>query len=108
MDFSLQRPLPAGLVSAFWTILADAHGLVDRGSVIDREGRSVVAVSFDSDFGGLPTRYLLVADRTTGTLLGYEQVLTSKPGKLGVSIPAVISYQLWLAAGSARNVTDTL
>lgn len=76
-------------------VLGDTKGLVYRGSVVDRAGRTGVAVSVDSAVGA--TRDMAVLDPDTGALLSYEQVALISPPRSAVRAPAVISYVLYLA-----------
>ncbi len=68
------------------------------GQVTDRAGRQGSAFSVESDYSGLPTRYTLIVDPSTGAILGYESVLTTSAGKLDVRIPAVVTYQTYVVA----------
>jgi len=79
--------------------------LINSGTVIDRVGRSGVAVSLESAFGGLPTRYTLIFDPSTGGLLGEEETLMGNPGKLAVRSHAVIAYTDFLSSAYVRSDT---
>jgi hypothetical protein len=79
-------------------LLAARSDIVSLGQMTDRAGRSVQAFAVDSDLGGLPKRQVLMFSPTTATLLASEEILTKKPGKLQVRIPAVISYRLYFPA----------
>lgn len=48
---------------------------------------------------GLPRRLVLVIDPGTGRLGSSEEILTTDAGKLGVDVPAVIGYRLFLSRG---------
>lgn len=50
----------------------------------------------DSDYTGLPTRYIQIYDPDDGRLFATEDVLTADAGKLNVPIPSVISYETFL------------
>ncbi|MET8123343.1 hypothetical protein [Micromonospora sp. NPDC005189] len=39
----------------------------------------------------------------SGALLGYEEVLTTTPGRLNVTVPAVITYRSYLVAEFAAT-----
>lgn len=78
-------------------ILSELPDIRYAGDVTDRVGRVGSAFFIDSDRSGLPTRYVLIID-SEGRFLGYEQILTRTAGKLGVSIPAVIGYEMYLVA----------
>lgn len=106
-DRLVQQRLQPDLLAAYYRMLADQPHLRLFGTVIDRAGREGVAIGFDSDVGGLPSRNLLIVDEDTGTPMGVEDVLTTNPGKLGVRVPAVIGYEVFLAGGRVDN-TDVL
>lgn len=103
-DLWAQRAPSPQLQAALLRVLADEPGLVDRGQVVDRAGRHGVAVSVDSAYTGLPTRYTLILDPHTGMLLDYEQTLTTTASKLNVPNPSVIGYTVWLAYGDVNQV----
>lgn len=98
-DRLVQQRLDPALVAAFYRVLADDPAMRSFGAITDRAGRRGVAVGFDSDYSGLPTRSVLIVDPHTGTPLGYEQILTTDPGKLNVRIPAVVGYATFLIGG---------
>lgn len=83
---------------AILQLLADLPATVFFGTVVDRAGRSGEAFGVDSAFHGLPTRYMLIVDSRDGSLLGYEEMLTTSAGALNVKVPAVIAYRSYLAA----------
>ncbi|MFK3981849.1 CU044_5270 family protein [Micromonospora sp. NPDC050397] len=90
------------LRAAVLRVLGDTDGLVYRGQVVDRAGRTGVAVSVDSAAGA--TRDLAVLDPETGVLLSYEQVALISPPRSAVRAPAVISYVLYLAHGRTEQI----
>jgi hypothetical protein len=100
-----QAPAPV-LQAAILRALADQPGLVNQGTVIDRAGQPGVAISVDSDYSGLPTRYTLIFDDSTGMLRDYEEMLTTTAGKLNVPVPSVISYTVWRGYGEVTNAGD--
>ncbi|WFE26012.1 hypothetical protein O7623_21990 [Solwaraspora sp. WMMD791] len=59
--------------AAALAVLADAE-LYTHGPVLDRAGRSGVAISATGTMDGTPTRDTIVVDSATGRLLGYERV----------------------------------
>jgi hypothetical protein len=91
-------PLEPGVRAAILRYVAATPGLVVTGAVDDRVGRAGIAVSVNSDYSGLPTRYTLIFDERTGRLLDSESTLTTTAGKLGVPIPSVIEYKVFLSA----------
>ncbi len=62
-----------------------------------------LAVLADGDFTGLPARYVLIFNPTTGRLTASEQWLTTSAGKLGITVPASISYPHWLSRPPLRG-----
>ncbi|GAB3933267.1 hypothetical protein GCM10027614_03860 [Micromonospora vulcania] len=79
-------------------LLASLPGITVSGTVTDRAGRAGEAFSITSDAHGLPAQYTVIVDARSGSLLGYEEVLTTTAGMLNVTIPAVISYRSYLVA----------
>jgi hypothetical protein len=97
-DLARERVLTPELRAAALRAVAQLPGLAYDGTVTDRAGRSGQAFSVISDHTGLPTRHTLIVDPATGALLGYESMLTKTAGKLGVRVPAVVSYETYLQA----------
>lgn len=97
-DAALDAPLGSRVRAALLRYLASTPGLTFDGSVVDRAGRQGLAFSVESDYSGLPTRYTAILDPDTGTLLGEEEELTSRAGKLNVTVPCVIAYTTFLGA----------
>jgi hypothetical protein len=97
-DLARERLLTPATRAAALRIVAQLPGLTYDGTVTDRAGRAGAAFSVTTDESGLPTRYTLIVDPATGTLLGYEQMLTTDAGKLDVRVPAVIGYEIYLTA----------
>jgi hypothetical protein len=83
-DLALDRPISPRLESAVLRVLARSPGLIDSGEVTDRAGRPGIAVSLDSRYSGLPTRYTLIFAPRTARLLGEEETLLGKPGEAPV------------------------
>ena len=104
-DLALIQPIPSRAQSAILRVLARSPGLIDSGEVSDRAGRHGVAVSIDSAYSGLPTRYTLIFDAHTGSLLGEEETLLGDPGALNVRPRAVIAYTAYLASGYVASHT---
>ena len=94
-DLALEWHADPAAWSALLRVVAGARDVRLLGDVTDRAGRPGVAVATDSTFTGLPTRWVMVLDRSTGRLLAIEQWLTTTAGKLHVPIPSVIDYMLW-------------
>ncbi|MCX2185004.1 CU044_5270 family protein [Streptomyces sp. SKN60] len=97
-DLLHERVLSAPERAAVLRVLADVPGITYQGTTTDRAGRTGKAFSLDSDHGGLPTRQTLIVDPASGRILDDEEVLTKSAGKLGVPVPSVISYTVYLAA----------
>jgi hypothetical protein len=95
--------VPPDLLAAFYRAFAEEPEMRAYGQVTDRAGRRGIAIGFDSDYAGLPTRHMLIVDPETGTLLGFEEILTTDPGELNVRVPAVISYIVYLAGGDVAS-----
>jgi hypothetical protein len=105
-DLRAQRALSPALRAAVLRMLAAQPSIVSLGTATDRLGRVVQAVALDSASSGLPTRHVLLLDQTTGELLGAEDILTTSAGKLGVPIPSVISYVIYVRDGHVRSDTS--
>lgn len=86
--------------AALLHVLARTPGLVMRGQLTDRAGRTGIAVSVDSD-----TRDLLIFDPHTGVLLAYEALQLTKPP--GSMLPAGAVRESVLYLRSARIDQDT-
>lgn len=97
-DTYRQVPVRPAVRAALLRYLADTPTLTATGTVTDRAGRDGLAVSLESDYSGLPTRYTLIIDPDTGRLLASEDTLTTTPGALNVAIPSVIGYTTFLTA----------
>ncbi|MFE7788630.1 CU044_5270 family protein [Streptomyces sp. NPDC057460] len=84
--------------AALLRVLKNTKGIVYEGTVKDRAGRTGEAFSLTSRFGGLPTKTTMVFDSSTGSLLAYEEELTTDAGALHVEVPAVIGYTTFLTS----------
>jgi hypothetical protein len=105
-DLRAQRQMTPALQAAVLRMLAAQPSIVSVGSATDRLGRVVQAVALDSAASGLPTRHVLLFDQTTGELLGAEDILTKSAGELGVPIPSVISYVIYVRDGLVTSNTS--
>jgi hypothetical protein len=97
-------PLPPAVRAAVLRYLADTPGLaLTAGSWTAPAGR--IAVSVDSDHSACRPVH---ADRRPGDgrLLGTEDMLTTTAGKLGVPVPSVIGYTVFLDAAATRTRRD--
>jgi hypothetical protein len=99
------QPIPPTVEVAILRLLAGIPGLVNSGTVVDRDGRAGVAVSLDSGYAGATIRYTLIFDPRAGKLLEADQTLTGNPGKLDVADGAILAYTTLLASGYVANTT---
>ncbi|MEJ7690755.1 MAG: CU044_5270 family protein [Nocardioidaceae bacterium] len=95
VDAYRQMPIGPPARAAILRYLAGTDGIASVGSVTDRIGREGLGFTLNSDYSGLPTRYMVVISPTTGELLDYEETLTGDAGKLNVQTPAVVNYIVW-------------
>lgn len=86
-------------------VLADTDGVDYRGTVVDRSGRSGVAVSVDSDGGA--TRDVAVFDPGAGRLLSYERVALVGAATSPSRSPALVAYVLYLSSGRTEAAGAT-
>lgn len=105
-DLRAARAIEPALESALLQMLADQPGIVSLGTATDRLGRVVDAIAIDSEYSGLPARYVLLFDPNDGTFLGSEDMLTKTAGNLNVPIPSVISYVIYVRDGQVSNDTS--
>lgn len=103
-DLYREQPLAPEVRAAVLRYLAATPGLAVTGMVVDRAGRTGLAVHLDSDLGGLPNRRTMIIDPADGKLLGAEEVLTETAGKLNVRIPSVISYESFLDSSYVSSI----
>jgi len=89
--YAVARPARALILRT----LADLPGLLWRGKVTDRAGRTGVAVTVDDRRHD--TRFLLVFDRATGQLLAMETQTVSEPVRLS-------AYTLFLDTDRTDNL----
>lgn len=106
-DLRASAPIDGSLQAALLRMLAAQPDVVSLGTTADRLGRVADAVAIDSDYSGLETRYVLLFDPTDGQLLGSEDILVKSSGSLGLAIPSVISYVIYVRDGHVRTNTST-
>jgi hypothetical protein len=94
-----QQPIPPGDEAVLLRLLARIPGLVNRGTVLDRDGRVGLAVSLDSSFIGETVRYTLVLDPSTGALEEEDQALVGEAGPLDVRDSSVLAYTTFVDGG---------
>lgn len=92
-DLAQEQPFDGPTTAALLRVVAAAPGVTALGTVTDRAGRPGEAYAVDGTFTGLPTRWALVVDPTTGRLLASESWLTTSAGQLGIQVPACIDYR---------------
>lgn len=105
-DLATQQPIPGDVESVILRLLASTPGLINTGTVIDRAGRPGVAVSIDSAYSGLLTRYTWIFASDTGMLLDEEATLIGEAGKLNVRAGSVISYTTFLESGWTSSTSS--
>ena len=93
-----REPISPPVEAAILRTLARIPGLVNSGTVTDRDGRPGFAVSVVIDNGVL-TNYTLIFDHATGRLLDQEETLIGSPKTLKVRVGAVLAYTTFLASG---------
>lgn len=98
------QPIAPLVEAAILRLVARIPGLVNSGTVIDRDGRAGVAVSLASAYTGALISYTLIFDQSTGALLEADQTLAGNPGRLNVRPGSVLAYTTFLAWG---YVADT-
>ncbi len=65
-DLASREPIPGDVQALILRQVAKIPGLANSGTVTDRAGRSGVAVSLESSYTGLPTRYTWIFDPKHG------------------------------------------
>ncbi|MCZ2819225.1 CU044_5270 family protein [Modestobacter sp. VKM Ac-2977] len=103
-DLYREQPLTPQVRAAVLRYLAATPGLEVTGMVLDRAGRTGLAIHLDNDLGGLPNRETMVIDPADGRVLAAETRLTETAGALNVRVPAVISYESYLEASYVNDV----
>jgi hypothetical protein len=98
----MQTPPPA-IRAALLEVLADVPGATALGDGRDYAGTQGTGVALDSDSSGLPIRYEVIVDPTTGEYIASDEVLQS-PGSLNVAVPSVIAYDETLAEGHVAEL----
>jgi hypothetical protein len=99
------QPIPPRAEAVILELLARLPGLIDSGTVIDRDGRAGVAVSLESGASGELIRYTLIFAPATGALLEADQMLVGDPSAPDVRPDAMIAYTTFLAAGYVDSTT---
>lgn len=89
--------VPPAVDAGLWRMLSDEEGFRSLGQVKDRAGREGVGISLIADERP-QSRYVLIADPTTGELLGSEEILISSVDDLEIDAPAILSFTAILDA----------
>ncbi|MGW5050375.1 CU044_5270 family protein [Actinokineospora sp. NPDC004072] len=97
-DLLRERVLTPAERAAVLELVGSLPGVTYQGTTTDRIGRAAEVFAMDSDYAGLPARYSLLVSPETNQMLGTEETLTTTPGALDVTIPAVISYETYVRA----------
>ena len=103
-DLYREQPLTPQVRAAVLRFVAATPGLEVTGMVLDRAGRTGLAVHLDSSLGGLPNVETMVIDPADGRVLAAETRLTETAGALNVRVPSVISYESYLEAAYVDDV----
>jgi hypothetical protein len=103
-DLYREQPLTPQVRAAVLRYVAATPGLEVTGMVLDRAGRTGLAVHLDNNLGGLPNIKTMVIDPADGRVLAAETRLTETAGALNVRVPAVISYESYLEAAYVDDV----
>ncbi|HWF52937.1 MAG TPA: hypothetical protein VG294_19990 [Solirubrobacteraceae bacterium] len=104
-DLSDRQPISPLVESTILRLLALTPGVVDSGTVTDRDGRRGVALSVESGYTGVEVLYSLIFDQSTGKLLEADQTLSGDPGVLDVPQGSVLAYKTFLTSGHVANTT---
>jgi hypothetical protein len=103
-DLYREQPLTPQVRAAVLRYVAATSGLEVTGMVLDRAGRTGLALHLDNSLGGLPNVETIVIDPADGRVLAAETRLTETAGALNVRVPSVISYESYLEAAYVDDV----
>ncbi|MFD9943636.1 hypothetical protein ACFWYW_05460 [Nonomuraea sp. NPDC059023] len=95
--------LDAARVAALWRALADRPGLRTLGQITDRRERRGQGVAVDV---GAADRWVLVADRGSGDLLGVERVMLRPATGLEATPPCVRDFWTFLDRADTATTRD--
>lgn len=90
------------LVSNLWSVLQGMSDITVLGTTTDRLNRPALALRAPS--AGGRERTVILADPTTGALLGYERVLMEPDPNVGFNPPAVLSFT---AVVDSRRIAES-
>jgi hypothetical protein len=97
------QPIAPRTQAAVLGLLARIPSLVNLGTVVDRAGRSGVAIGLSPNGTGAPVRDTVVFSPATGALLEFDETLEGDGGALQVRPGAVLAYTTFLAAGDVAS-----
>ena len=103
-DLYREQPLTPRVRAAVLRYVAATPGLEVTGMVLDRAGRTGLALHLDNSLGGLPNVETIVIDPADGRVLAAETRLTETAGALDVRVPSVISYESYLEAAYVDDI----
>jgi hypothetical protein len=94
-----QMPIDPRARAAMLRYLAETESIASVGAVTDRAGRDGVGFTVDSASSGIPTRYMVIIDPSSGELLDYEELFLSGVSHLKIEAPAAASYIVFQESG---------
>lgn len=103
-DLYREQPLIPQARAAVLRYVAATPGVEVTGMVLDRAGRTGLAVHLDNNLGGLPNNKTMVIDPADGRVLAAETRLTETAGALNVRVLSVISYESYPEAAYVDDV----
>ena len=105
-DAATAMPLSGALRASLLRFYAKTPTLIFEGTATDRIGRTGLAFSAESADSGLPTKYTVIIDESSGNFLDFESSLTTIAGGLNVRIPSVIGYDVIVESRYVGKVGD--
>jgi hypothetical protein len=97
-----QYVVPPQTAAVFWRVLADEPSFRSLGSVEDRAGREGVGISLVPN-DAPQFRRVLIISRTTGQLLGTEDILIKDDPSAGIQAPAIYAFTAYLGSRYTRR-----
>lgn len=89
--------IPQRVASTFWAMLAQESDFRLLGRVEDRARRAGIGVSI-VPAARSSHRYVMIISRTTGQLLGTEDILIKRQPELAIDAPAIMGFTAILSA----------
>jgi hypothetical protein len=90
-DLSDTYVIPSRVMANIWRMLAEEEGIRSLGAVQDRTGQDAIALSFIWE-GAPEYRQVLLADPTSGQLVGSERILIKPSPSSPVKPPAIQEF----------------